>query len=207
MHVVYFVTLILNVFPNRNKVSEHPSPQTIVSGKHFDMKNMTYTMFEKYVEASTNADITNAIQLRTHMCLVIGPARNLQISLKCFDLATGKVIVWRTFKVIPMPDKVIKKVNKWGSTQKALPYGNKLEFLSHIKAKLNWENDDLDVEELVGEEKIYSEIPMGIQGVSLESNFEDVNGPVVILPSSPSDIDRARSARANAGIGKVKRGA
>ena len=46
-----------------------------------------------YVEASTDAIITNGNNDRTHAVIALGPSRNRQGSIKCFDLDTGRVVV------------------------------------------------------------------------------------------------------------------
>ena len=64
-----------------------------------------------YVEASTNAIITNDMASRTHSCISLGPSGNWQGSTKCFDLSTRDVLTHRTVKEVPMPDRVKKVVN------------------------------------------------------------------------------------------------
>ena len=79
----------------------------------------------------------------------------MQGSLKCFDIKTGKVVTHRTIKVIPMPADVIKTVNRWGQGQKAISFGNKLEFLNRTKTHFDWENEELDLDDLVDEKKVH----------------------------------------------------
>jgi len=91
--------------------------------------------FGAYVEASTYANIANGMmKLRTYPYIGLGPSGNMQESLKCFDIKTGKVVTCRTINVLPMPDDVIKTVNRWGQGTKAITYGNnKLECLNRAK--------------------------------------------------------------------------
>ena len=49
-----------------------------------------------YVEASTDAIITNGNNERTHACIALGPSGNRQGSINCFDIDTGRVAVRRT---------------------------------------------------------------------------------------------------------------
>ena len=51
-----------------------------------------------YVEASTNAIITNGNNNRTHAFIALGPSGNRKGSINCFDLDTGRVLVRRTVK-------------------------------------------------------------------------------------------------------------
>jgi len=91
------------------------SPREIVTSRKLDMKKDCRARFGVFVEASKDADITNTMAERTHSCLALGPSRNLHGSVKCFDLLTGKVVVRRTIKVLPMPDSILKLINRWGS--------------------------------------------------------------------------------------------
>ena len=90
-------------------------PREIVTGQKLDMKKDCWARFGAYVEASNDADITNTMAKRTHSCLALEPSVNLQGSIKCFDLLTGKMVVRWTIKVLPMPDSILKLINRWGS--------------------------------------------------------------------------------------------
>ena len=62
-----------------------------------------------YLEASTDAVITKDNSDRTHACIFLGPSVNRQVSLNCFDLETGKVVVRRSAKQLIWPDRLLKK--------------------------------------------------------------------------------------------------
>ena len=51
-----------------------------------------------YVESSTNAIITNGNNDMTHACIALEPSRNRQGYINCFDLDTGRVVVYSTVK-------------------------------------------------------------------------------------------------------------
>ena len=84
--MVYFVILMLSVVPNKQEVSELLSPRTLITGRKFDFGTRSKVLFGAYVEASTNANITNDMKSRTHPCVGIGPSGNMQGLLKCFDI-------------------------------------------------------------------------------------------------------------------------
>ena len=63
------------------------------------------------MQATTDEIVTNDQKPGTHGCIALGPSGNWQDSLKCFDLETGMVVIRRIVKVMPMPDRVVKKVN------------------------------------------------------------------------------------------------
>ena len=139
---------------------------------------------------------------RTHECIALGPAGNIQGSLKCFDIKTGKVVTRRSFTEFPMPDRVIKKVNHWGKTQKNLKYGRNVEFLNRSREQFSWENKELDEEVgLVEDEAVHPEIPAEIPGVELESDYEDTDGAVQDEPA-PAFTDLQAAAAANADLAR-----
>jgi hypothetical protein len=127
----------------------------------------------------------------------------MQGSLKCFDIQMGKVVTLRTIKVIPMPDDAIKTVNRWGQGQQAITFGNKLHFLNRAKKHFDWENEELDLDDLVDEKKVHPSIPAEIPGVSLESDFEPILDTIVEEEPSASDKQVAADALDNTGLSQT----
>jgi hypothetical protein len=66
---------------------------------------------------------------RTHACIALGPTGNIQGSLKCFNIDTGKIIKCQTITLLPMPDQIVKKVRKWGKCQSKYDLSKDLIFL------------------------------------------------------------------------------
>ena len=56
-----------------------------------------------YVEASTNAIITNGNNDRTHACIALGPSGNRQGSINYFDLDTGIFVLHSKVKHMIWP--------------------------------------------------------------------------------------------------------
>ena len=97
-----------------------------------------------------------------------------------------------------MPDGVIKTVSRWGQGQKAITFGNNLEFLNCAKIQFDWENEELGLGDLVDEKKVHPSIPAEILGVSSESDFEpSILDTVVEEEPSTSDAEVAQDALAN----------
>ena len=71
-----------------------------------------------YIEATVDADITNEQEERTYSCISLGPSGNMQGSLKCFDLKTGKVVIRRRVEQLPFPNRMLKKAIEWGKKGK-----------------------------------------------------------------------------------------
>ena len=126
-------------------------PRDIVTQQSVDYKKDCRAEFGSYVEVSTYAMVTNYQTLQTHRCVALGYFGNIQESLKCFDLKSGKVVMRRVFKVIPMPDRVVKLVNDWGMQFKKENNKNKLFLLNRHGKKFDWYNEDLDYDENVKE--------------------------------------------------------
>ena len=64
----------------------------------------------------------------THGCVSLCLSGNWQGSQVCFDPETGRVVLRRVIKVLPMTDSVIKVINDWGKSQKNMDFKNQLEF-------------------------------------------------------------------------------
>ena len=144
IHLVYFICLWLNAIPADKGISANFYPREIVTQRQVDFKKDARVLFGAYIEASTGAIVTNDQTPRTHGCIALGPSGNLQGSVKCFDIKTGKVMIRRTFDTLPMPDRVLKLVNIWGKNSKNKAHKNKLEFLDRMGEKFDWDNKDLD---------------------------------------------------------------
>ena len=86
---VYFVVTMINGLPAPKKILGVMSPREIVTGRKLDFKKDCRAPFGAYIEASVDADVTNDMSPRARGSLSLGPAGNLQGSLKCFDLDTG----------------------------------------------------------------------------------------------------------------------
>ena len=191
IYMVYFVAMMLNAFPSAQGISETLSPCTIVTRGLLDVKKDCRCQFGDYIEPSIDAVITNDMKSRTQTCIAVGPSGNLQGSVTCFDLETGKVVIRRTInEVIPMPTRVIKSINQWGQKgQKVEQYGNKLEFLNQTKKKFDWNNEEINeteglVEELEDNRGPYPDIPAEIPGMVLESDLDELDEAAVQEPPS-----------------------
>ena len=115
IHTVYGCVFWLNAFPNRSE-NYGFSPREIVTGLSTDYERDCKIDPGSYVEASTDAIVTNDNTERTRSCVAIGPVGNRQGSVKCFDIETGKILHRRTVIQLPWPldNHLIQKVESWG---------------------------------------------------------------------------------------------
>ena len=72
-----------------------------------------------YGEATVDTDVTNGQEERTHSYIALGPPGDIQDSLKCFDLETGKAVIRRRVVQLPLPNRMLKEANAWGKKTKA----------------------------------------------------------------------------------------
>ena len=114
IYIIYNVCLLLNAFQIKSGLYMEYLPRETVTHQSFDYEKDCRAEFGSYVEASTYDMVTNIQTPGTHEFIVLGTYGDRQGSLKLFDLKSGKVVMIRVFKVIPMPDRFLKLVNNWG---------------------------------------------------------------------------------------------
>ena len=149
--------MMINAVPATNGISTRFAPREIVTGRRLNLKHIK-AGFGDYIEASTDEIVTNDMKGCTHGCISLGPSGNWQGSQICFDLETGRVVLRRNIKVLPMPDSVIQVINDWGKARKNTDFKNKLEFWDRLKQKHDWENEDLDLGNGKVEEELVSQL-------------------------------------------------
>ena len=105
----------------------------------------------------------------------------------------------RVIKVVPYPDRVIKRLNDLGKTPRGEKYSNGLVFLNRKKQPFNWENEELNEQLPEVEEPIYPDILAEVPGLVLKSDFDDAND-VVMTPPPPTLEKQAERALDNMGM-------
>ena len=156
-----------------------------------------------YIEASTDAIITNINNYRTHAYIALGTYGNRQGYLNCFDLDMGRVVVRGTVKQMIWPERLLRKANAWGKKGKNAILKGQIKFLNRKGDKFDWENNDLTEIEMADKEpklvqpNFIAKIPL----IEVESDYEPIMGP---KPSTEPEVnssyaERAKKARKNAG--------
>jgi len=163
-----------------------------------------------YIKATVGADITNGQEARTHSCISLRPSGNIQGSLKCFDLETGKVVISRRVVQLPFPNIMLKKTNAWGKKSKGQIMKDLIQFLNRMGERFDWENDKVNTLQVVRSEpeKVQRDhvVPAEIPGIEIGDGYVAVQGPAVELETDkePMDIRRlALAARVTAGLGEA----
>ena len=119
------------------------SPRELVTGRGVDYNKDCRAGLGAYIRASIDKVVTNNNTPRTHGCIALGPSGNRQVSLKCFDLETGKLVVLRISKQIPWPDRMLKIACEWGRNSKNLVMKDSIQFLNKKGKKFDWDNNEL----------------------------------------------------------------
>ena len=105
---------------------------------------------------------------RTHARIACGPTGNLQGSVKFYCLTTGRILKRQNWTALPMPDKVIDKVNRIGESKRQ---GREFCFLNRSKEPYSWTDsvpeDDPEFQGLLEEEAPFPELNAQLPGVPL----------------------------------------
>ena len=130
IHSVYDVIMMLNAFPRDQGVTGGFLPKELVTGRTINYLRYCRATVGAYIEANRDAVFTNGQDNRTHPCIALGVSGNLQGSIKCFYLDTGKVVIRRTFSTMEWPDRLTKKANAWVKKSKSYMFKEDIKFLN-----------------------------------------------------------------------------
>ena len=139
-------------------------------------------------------EVTNTLEACTFTGVYCGPTGNIQGACKVFDVLTRKVKKVHNFTILPMPDQVIRLVNKWGQKLQHDILQNKLEFLNQVKQKYNWNAEDSPDEGLVQEGKAYPDIIAEILVIDLEVEHPGRDFAVEDDPMSEAELAQVMAA-------------
>jgi hypothetical protein len=135
---IYFIVLWLNVFPVKSGISSTFSPCKLLVRWKLDYKKHCQVLPGTYCEVLNKPSPSNTMTPCTHEAIALGPAGNLQGSVKCCSLNTGQVLKRCLFMPIPMPDRIIAKVNNIGAKEKQ---GRTLHFLNQQAQPYEWTDE------------------------------------------------------------------
>ena len=158
MEIIYFVVLWLNVFPAKKGVSQVYSPRELLVRWKLDYALHCKVLPGTYCEVHKKPSLSNSMTPRTHPCIACGLTGNLQGSVKFYCLATGRIIKRQNWTELPMPDNIIKKVNKIGLSEHQ---GREFRFPNRSGAPYEWTDsvpeDDPEFQGLLKEEALFHE--------------------------------------------------
>ncbi len=115
---IYFVILWLNAFPAKNGISAVYSPQELLVRWRLDYAKHCRVLPGTYCEVHDEPSPSNTMIAQSHKAIATGPTGNLQGSVKFYCLNTGRILKRRSFTPLPMPDRIITRVNQIGAKEK-----------------------------------------------------------------------------------------
>ena len=146
------------------------------------------------METHEDSEVTNTLEACTFIGVYCGPTDNIQGTCKVFDVLTRKVKKVCNFTILPMPDQVIRLVNKWEQKLQHDDLQNKLGFLNRVKQKYDWDAEGSPDEGLIQENKAHPDIIAEILGIDLEVEHPGLDFAVEDDPMSEAELAQAAAA-------------
>ena len=148
MQLMRTVVFYVNAFVWRKGVSQILPPVTIVEGLKMHFKKHFHVIYGEYM--MTFEGTTNGMDSRTTGVLAMGPSTNVQGGIRCFSLATGKILhrLRSDCTLMKMPHEVLgrlKFINNREKSVKGLIFGDRNDEPDHdndIKGVLETESEE-----------------------------------------------------------------
>jgi len=111
LYLVLFVTYCLNIIPVKcNGI--HMSPREVLTGRKVNYKRDLRFQFGEYIQATTPNVVSNSMQSRTDGDIALLSAGNVEGTIYAYNIATKRIVKRDRWKVLPIPDIVIKIMNE-----------------------------------------------------------------------------------------------
>ncbi len=147
---------------------------------------------------------SNTMTAWMHECIACDPAGNLEGSMKFYCLMMGRILKWRPFTPMPMPNHIIKQLNQIGLREKQ---GQNFWFLNRSKEPYKWTDTvpegDPEFQGSLEEEAPFPDVGAKLPGVTLEEE-EEGDYQVVTNETKPALETLATAALENTGIDAAK---
>ena len=200
--MVLFEVMWLNAICPGDGWSTTYSPREIVVRWQLDVALHCRGDFGSYCLAYDEPVPTNTQEPRGRDCICLGPTGNRQGTYKFYDLKTKSVIKRKQFDQLPVPDRIIRQVERAGRRDEQ---DGRLKFANRNNVEFDWSLEDTPLveDDAVEPPTPLPSIPAEMPGVVLEEDVEAVTDE-----TDPEDEDagvdqaeRARAAAANADFG------
>ena len=138
IEIIYFIVTWLNAFPVKTGISVVYLLRELLVWWRLNYKKHCRVLPGTYCEVHDELTPTNTMAWKTHECIALGPTGNLQGSVKFYCLTTGRVLKCCSFTPMPMPDRVIKRVDAIGERE---GQGLTFWFLNRQKETYKWTDE------------------------------------------------------------------
>ena len=110
-YLVLFVAYCINIVPVKCD-GMYISPREVVTGRKVNYKRDLRFQFGEYIQATTPNVVSNSMQSRTDGDIALLSTGNIEGTIFAYNIATNRVVKRDRWKVIPIPDIVIKIMNE-----------------------------------------------------------------------------------------------
>jgi hypothetical protein len=178
-HLVLHAVMFINAYADPQGISTDLSPREIILRWNLSTDRHCRAQFGSYCVAFDEPDstVTNTMQERAIQAICLGPTGNFQGTHKFLDLSSGQVVKRKRFDELPMPDSVIRKLERWGRRDKQ---NGRLTFADRNNNAFDWD-DEYELKPLIDDNAIepehpapFPDIPAEMPGVDLETNIPAV---------------------------------
>jgi hypothetical protein len=194
IELIYHVVLWLNALPVKSGVSQTLSPREIVVRHKLTFKDHCKGTFGSFCYAHDEPFPTNSMISRTSPAIILGPTGNLQGTYKMLNLDTGAKVKRRKWIPHPMPDSVIKQVERMGQSD-GLP--GTFDFADRSGVLFEW-NEEVDEhsEGIIEEEDVilYPSLAAEQPGIILGRDQPLPSIEVDLIPQGQAEDQAARNA-------------
>jgi hypothetical protein len=198
---IYYMVLWLNAFPVKNGISSVFLPRELLVRWRMDYSKHCGVFPGTYCKVHDEPSSSNMMTPWAHKAIAMGPMGNLQGTVKFFCLNTGRILKRQSFTALPMPDRVIKRVDAICLRKKQ---GRAFLFLNRRQELYKWMDavleDDPEFQGLLKDDKeaAYPDISAEPPGVELKS--EEMDYAAVTDEPEPDFEQLATTTLDNAGI-------
>ncbi|CAJ1969969.1 unnamed protein product, partial [Cylindrotheca closterium] len=107
---------LLNVFPQKDSISSHFSPQQLIDNVNINYKSDMVAELGQYVHA-IGTDSNNSMEPRSIEAIYIEPTKGQRTGHRVLNLNTKKMISRPKVVVLPVTDQVIQRVEAWAAAK------------------------------------------------------------------------------------------
>ncbi|CAJ1964165.1 unnamed protein product [Cylindrotheca closterium] len=107
---------LLNVFPQKDSISSHFSPQQLIDNVNINYKSDMVAELGQYVHA-IGTDSSNLMEPQSIKAIYIEPTKGQRTGHQVLNLNTKKMISRPKVVVLPVTDQVIQRVEAWAAAE------------------------------------------------------------------------------------------